>query len=137
MVPYVKPLNLIPIELIRGKLVLELVVEKHLTNHVGVLHAGAISTFLETLAGGVIVTSLKNLSNISVLVSECKIKYHYPGIGKIKGEAFLTEVVLKDIESDLEIKGKATPTIESKIYNEDKQLIATGLFIYSLKKLTD
>lgn len=134
MVPYVRNLGLQPVTIQPGKICLEMQVDRGIHNHVNTAHAGALYTFLETLAGGVLVASF-DIVRISVLLKAASIEYLYPGLGRLTGEARLEEQTQTRILDELRDVGKSKPVITASLSDSSDRLIATGTFIYSLNRM--
>ncbi len=132
MVPYVKNLEVVPKTIEKGKIALEMEVGKAHCNHVNSAHAGALFTFLETLAGGVLV-SFSDIMSVSVLRKEGKAEYCTPGLGKLEGRASLTAEERSNALACLEADGKVKPVIRAEILNGKGEPVAAGTFTYSLK----
>lgn len=134
LVPYVRNMDLKLQDLGRGRISLEMPVKREVQNHVNSAHAGALYTFMETVAGGVIVSAI-DILKVSVLVKGAAVEYHIPGLGTLTGKAAWSKEELKEIQTQLEKEGKAKPVIRPEVYDEQGQLVAKAEFTYSLKAM--
>lgn len=134
LVPYVNHLGVKPGVMRRGFVSLEMPVTKQVQNHVSTAHAGALYTLLETLAGGVVVSSF-DIMNLSVLVKDASIEYFFPGLGTLSGEASMDDAAIKAAMDELAKEGKSKFKVRAEVKNEEGQPVAAATFNYALKRM--
>ena len=106
LVPFVKTLGLVYLELDAERAVLRLDDETAFHNHVGGPHAGAIFTLAESASGAVVLASFDDLlSSVTPLAASAQITYTRLAKGPVTAEAVLGRAA-EEVRAELAETGK-------------------------------
>ncbi len=107
-----------------------------LENHIGTFHAGAIYTLAESASGLCLQQTFPKLADKTLgMLRESSVKYKHPAHGTIYAQALLAEDEKQRFLSRLQRKRRATLPIEVTLYNEAKEVVMTGGFVWYVQML--
>ncbi len=103
------------------------------TNHVGILHAGALFTLAET-AGGVTVMSHEELLGQTFLIKSAEIRYLRRASGEIHAECRIPEADIEAVLSALNTEGKTSLTALVTVKDASGEVVAEFRPLFHLRK---
>lgn len=94
-------------------------------NHVQTLHAGALFTLAETVAGAAVTaTFFDQITKVKIIASGARVTYHLPARGKICATSALSQNP-KDIVATLDADGVVTFSGTATLADEQDACVAT------------
>ncbi len=101
-------------------------------NYVGTLHAGALYTLAETVAG-VAVNSLASEENAFILLRNASVKYTRRAEGDVTADAVLEPVALARARVDFRTDARADLMTQVDIKDSGGETVFEGRFTYALR----
>ncbi len=110
---------------VEGRVVMALEDSPDNLNAFGLVHAGAICGFAETVAGSALLTHL-DPSEYIVLNTILNIRFTAPGRGELTCSARVTSEELGAVMEEVIARGRADKTVDFKVRDESGRVVASG-----------
>lgn len=110
--------------------------KKEIENHIKSIHAGAIYTLGETVAGAAVIALFFNqIASVKIVVSGAQVSYLKIAKGKINAKSKITSSGTKILEN-LSSKGKITFSTKVNLFNIDNEIVSSITFDFHVSKIT-
>ncbi len=104
-------------------------------NYVGTLHAGALYTLAETVAG-VAVNSLAAAENAIILLRDASIKYTRRAEGDVVADAVIEPIALAQARVEFRSTARTDMTTDVTVRDSGGETVFEGRFSYALRPRT-
>ncbi|MBK1877461.1 PaaI family thioesterase [Pelagicoccus mobilis] len=105
------------------------------TNHIGIVHASALTSLAEITSGECIVLLSKSLPfEIVPVVCRLETRFKHPAEGAIHSRYLLKDEEFETCARRLEARGKATLAVEVEVCTSNGQQVLTGTVNYFISK---
>lgn len=121
-IPYTLPMGIIVEHAATGEVQMTLPDARNSQNMVGIVHAGALYTFGETVAG--VAAGFDTLDIAFPLARRAEIRYIRPARGAIRGSARITADESKRVREDLAQAGRAELSIAVRLEDQEGKAVA-------------
>lgn len=107
--------------------------QQEVTNHAGILHAGALFTAAETAAG---ITAFRIVpgGRALVLLRSAEVFYTRRVEGEVKCTAGIAPEVRTDVRDRFAAAGRADVTVETTVVDTEGETVFKGTFDYALRE---
>ncbi len=129
-IPYLQLHDLDLIEAGVGTALLGLRKREELTNHVGILHAGALYTLAETTTG---VAAQGAVTESLILLRRGEIRYRKPAEADVTASAHSVPAAIEDARIKFAGTGRADLVVEVQGTVADGAVVFEGVFEYALR----
>jgi len=125
--PFTKKNSIVQSDL--NQYLLKLPFSELVANHVDTVHGAASFALAESTSGYFLNQHFAELADVTVpLLRMASIKYKQKASGDLYSQASFTTASVDDIHKQLQSKGRASFTIQVRIFNTDHKLVAVGDF---------
>jgi len=129
-IPYLQLHELALIEAGAGTARLGLRKRKEMTNHVGIIHAGALYTLAETATG---VAAQGAVTESVILLRRGEIHYRRPARDDVTASAHSEPAAIEEAREQFEAAGRADLSMEVAGTVSDGTIVFDGVFEYALR----